>query len=149
MVSKDAKDYLQVDLEELFVVTGARTQGRFGNGQGQEYTEEYMMDYWRPGFIKWTRWKNRVGKSVNTCLYLCFTAHIQEFVVVRFQSGFHYSFHPPKNSFKLNKLLGFHSGIVKPRASEIAVSAVRVSIDLMKSEIAATNSGNTYVYSSF
>lgn len=65
MVSKDAKEYLQVDLEELHVITGARTQGRFGNGQGQEYTEEYMMDYWRPGFSKWARWRNREGKTVK------------------------------------------------------------------------------------
>lgn len=65
MVSKEAKEYLQIDLDELYVITGGRTQGRFGNGQGQEYTEEYMLDYWRPGFTKWVRWKNREDHQVR------------------------------------------------------------------------------------
>ena len=47
------------------MITGCRTQGRFGNGQGQEYAEEYMIEYWRPGFVKWVRWKNRLGKEVS------------------------------------------------------------------------------------
>lgn len=65
MVSKEAKEYLQIDLDELHVITGGRTQGRFGNGQGQEYTEDYMLDYWRPGFTKWVRWKNREDNEVT------------------------------------------------------------------------------------
>lgn len=65
MVSRHAKEYLEINLEELYVITGARTQGRFGNGQGQEYAEEYMMEYWRTGFNSWTRWKDRDGKEVN------------------------------------------------------------------------------------
>lgn len=65
MVSRDAKEYLEISLDELLVVTGAKTQGRYGNGQGQEYAEEYMIDYWRPGFTQWVRWKNRQGKEVR------------------------------------------------------------------------------------
>lgn len=65
MVSRDAKEYLEINLEELHVITGGRTQGRFGNGQGQEYAEEYMIEYWRPGFSKWVRWKNRDNKEVS------------------------------------------------------------------------------------
>ena len=65
MVSRDAKEYLEINLEELYVITGCRTQGRFGNGQGQEYAEEYMIEYWRPNFTKWIRWKNRAGKEVS------------------------------------------------------------------------------------
>lgn len=68
MVSSDAKEYLEIDLREAFVITGARTQGRFGNGQGQEYAEDYKLDYWRPGFTKWARWKNRNGKEVGNIL---------------------------------------------------------------------------------
>lgn len=64
MVSSDAKEYLEIDLRQLHVITGSRTQGRFGNGQGQEYAEDYKIDYWRPGFTKWVRWKNRNGKEV-------------------------------------------------------------------------------------
>ncbi|KAJ8925152.1 hypothetical protein NQ315_001337 [Exocentrus adspersus] len=64
MVSRDAKEHLEINLEEVHVVTGSRTQGRFGNGQGQEYAEEYMLEYWRPGLDRWTRWKNRSGKEL-------------------------------------------------------------------------------------
>nr|CAI5864948.1 unnamed protein product [Callosobruchus analis] len=66
MISRDSKEYLEVDLEEEYVVTAVHTQGRFGNGQGQEYAEGYMIDYWRAGMAEgaWKRWKNRVGKQV-------------------------------------------------------------------------------------
>ncbi|XP_019874685.1 discoidin domain-containing receptor tyrosine kinase B [Aethina tumida] len=64
MVSRDGKEYLEINLDEMHVITGCRTQGRYGNGQGQEYAEEYMIEYWRPGFNKWVRWKNRMGKEL-------------------------------------------------------------------------------------
>ncbi|XP_017773503.1 PREDICTED: discoidin domain-containing receptor 2 isoform X2 [Nicrophorus vespilloides] len=72
MVSRDAKEYLEISLDGLYVITAGKTQGRFGNGQGQEYAEEYMIEYWRPGFAKWIRWKNRDGKELlsgNTNTY--------------------------------------------------------------------------------
>lgn len=68
MVSKEAKEYLQIDLLVLHVITGTLTQGRFGNGQGQEYAEEYMLDYWRPGDTKWRRWRNHTDKEVSKFL---------------------------------------------------------------------------------
>ena len=33
----------------MFVVTSVLTQGRFGNGRGQEYAEAFKIKYWRPG----------------------------------------------------------------------------------------------------
>lgn len=66
MVSNALKEYLQVDLLQTHVITAIRTQGRFGKGQGQEYTEYYVLEYWRPGFDKWQRWKNTQGKEVCT-----------------------------------------------------------------------------------
>ncbi|KAH8385750.1 hypothetical protein KR009_002651 [Drosophila setifemur] len=64
MVSNALKEYLQVDLLHTHVITAIRTQGRFGKGQGQEYTEAYVLEYWRPGFDKWQRWKNIQGKEI-------------------------------------------------------------------------------------
>uniref|UniRef100_A0A1A9W2L2 F5/8 type C domain-containing protein n=1 Tax=Glossina brevipalpis TaxID=37001 RepID=A0A1A9W2L2_9MUSC len=64
MVSNALKEYLQVDLLSTHVVTAIRTQGRFGKGQGQEYTEAYVLEYWRPGFTNWKRWKNTQGKEI-------------------------------------------------------------------------------------
>lgn len=65
MVTKEAHEYLEVNLHELHVITGTKTQGRFGNGQGQEYAEEFMLDYWRPGFGKWLRWRGRNRKEAS------------------------------------------------------------------------------------
>lgn len=64
MVSRGLKEYLQVDLLQMHAITALRTQGRFGRGQGQEYTEAYVLEYWRPGLEKWRRWHNFQGKEV-------------------------------------------------------------------------------------
>ncbi|XP_060535505.1 discoidin domain-containing receptor 2-like isoform X2 [Cylas formicarius] len=64
MVSRDAREFLEIDLGDVHVVTGVMTQGRYGNGQGQEYAEQYLIDYYRPGLKKWTRWKDRTRKEL-------------------------------------------------------------------------------------
>ncbi|XP_037881946.1 discoidin domain-containing receptor 2, partial [Glossina fuscipes] len=64
MVSRGLKEYLQIDLLQVHVITSVRTQGRFGKGQGQEYTEAYVVEYWRPGMEKWKRWKTFQGKEI-------------------------------------------------------------------------------------
>lgn len=64
MISQNLKEYLQIDLLSVHVITAVRTQGRFGKGQGQEFTESYILEYWRPGFVKWERWKSIAGKEV-------------------------------------------------------------------------------------
>ncbi|XP_055387519.1 discoidin domain-containing receptor tyrosine kinase B-like isoform X2 [Condylostylus longicornis] len=66
IVSRALKDYIQIDLLRVHVITSIRTQGRFGKGQGQEYTEAYVLEYWRPGFNKWIKWKNIQGKEILT-----------------------------------------------------------------------------------
>lgn len=66
MVTKEGKEYLEVNLHSPRILTSTRTQGRFGNGHGVEYTEEYFVEYWRPGFNKWVRWRNRRGMEVRT-----------------------------------------------------------------------------------
>ncbi|XP_043585443.1 discoidin domain-containing receptor 2 [Bombus pyrosoma] len=64
MVTKEGKEYLEVNLHSPRILTSTRTQGRFGNGHGVEYTEEYFVEYWRPGFNKWVRWRNRRGMEL-------------------------------------------------------------------------------------
>lgn len=66
LVTKEGKEYLEVNLHTPRLLTSTRTQGRFGNGHGVEYTEEYFVEYWRPGFNKWVRWRNRRGIEVGT-----------------------------------------------------------------------------------
>ncbi|KAI4489613.1 hypothetical protein M0802_010974 [Mischocyttarus mexicanus] len=64
MVTKEGKEYLEVNLHSPRILTSVKTQGRFGNGHGVEYTEEYFVEYWRPGFNKWVRWRNRRGTEL-------------------------------------------------------------------------------------
>ncbi|KAF8796884.1 Discoidin domain-containing receptor A [Argiope bruennichi] len=71
-ISKDVLEYLEVYLPNLHVITAVATQGRFGNGQGREYTEEYMLEYWRPGLSQWKRFTDRKGVQIfkgNTNTY--------------------------------------------------------------------------------
>lgn len=63
-INKDVHEYLEINLHTLHVITEVATQGRFGNGQGQEYVEEYMLEYWRPGVPRWLRFTNRQGLHI-------------------------------------------------------------------------------------
>lgn len=47
------------------MITATGTQGRFGNGQGVEYAEAYMLEYWRPRLNKWIRYRNNLGEEVR------------------------------------------------------------------------------------
>lgn len=64
MVSRGLNEYLQIDLLQLHVITAIITQGRYGKGHGIEFVEAYVIEYWRPGFEKWERWKNTQNKEV-------------------------------------------------------------------------------------
>ncbi|XP_060535114.1 discoidin domain-containing receptor 2-like isoform X2 [Cylas formicarius] len=46
------------------MITATETQGRFGNGQGIEYAEAYMLEYWRPRLQKWIRYHDAKGEEV-------------------------------------------------------------------------------------
>ena len=37
---------------------------RFGNGQGVEFAESYVLEYFRPGLGRWARYRNREGNEV-------------------------------------------------------------------------------------
>ena len=65
MIDKEAHEYLEINLHDLYVITGTKTQGRFGNGKGLEYAEKFMLDYWKPGTSKWSRWKSRNKSEVR------------------------------------------------------------------------------------
>ncbi|XP_071444352.1 discoidin domain-containing receptor 2-like [Hetaerina americana] len=63
-VTKEPKEWLEIDLHSVHVLTAAETQGRFGNGQGQEYAEAYLLEYWRPRLGKWVRYRDIKGEEV-------------------------------------------------------------------------------------
>ncbi|XP_054715542.1 discoidin domain-containing receptor 2-like [Uloborus diversus] len=71
-ISKEVLEHLEISLNSLHVITEVATQGRFGNGQGLEFAEEYMLEYWRPGLSRWLRYRNALGQEVikgNTNTY--------------------------------------------------------------------------------
>ncbi|CAG2159336.1 unnamed protein product [Oppiella nova] len=54
-------EWIQVDLKDKFVITGVGTQGRFGNGDGVEYVEEYWLEYSRDNGTNWSKWSGIDG----------------------------------------------------------------------------------------
>ena len=47
VIQVGVEEWLEVNLHTEHWITGAETQGRFGGGQGQEFTEQYQIQYWR------------------------------------------------------------------------------------------------------
>ena len=37
---------------------------RFGNGQGAEFAESYLLEYWRPRLGRWVRYRNIQNSEV-------------------------------------------------------------------------------------
>jgi hypothetical protein len=48
------------------LITRTETQGRFGNGQGQEYAEQFLVEYLRDALQQWTVYKDTRGQKVQT-----------------------------------------------------------------------------------
>ncbi|KAE8743789.1 hypothetical protein FOCC_FOCC009565 [Frankliniella occidentalis] len=65
-ISSEVREYLEVDLQAEHLVTRTETQGRFGNGQGQEYAEQFLLEYWRPGLNRWVSYRDHGGYKVLT-----------------------------------------------------------------------------------
>ncbi|CAB3226095.1 unnamed protein product [Arctia plantaginis] len=79
-ITTESTEWLEIDLHSVHVVTGTGTQGRFGNGQGQEYAEAYVIEYWRPKLGKWVRYRTIDGQEIlqgNTNTYLEKKNHLE------------------------------------------------------------------------
>lgn len=63
-ISKNVYEYLQIDLGKLMVITKVETQGRFGNGQGQEFAKFFMLEYQREDTGHWHRFRSRDSSEV-------------------------------------------------------------------------------------
>jgi hypothetical protein len=63
-LEKSGTEWIQVNLTNRFVVTGISTQGRFGNGVGIEYVQEFWIEYSRNQGQTWIKWKDRKGISL-------------------------------------------------------------------------------------
>ncbi|XP_034231704.1 discoidin domain-containing receptor 2-like, partial [Thrips palmi] len=78
-ISSEVREYLEVDLQGEHLITRTETQGRFGNGQGQEYAEHFLLEYWRPGINRWVAYRDHSGYKVlagNSNTYLVAQQHL-------------------------------------------------------------------------
>ncbi len=48
----------------MHALSATESQGRFGNGDGAEFAEAYLLEYWRPRLNKWVRYRSRNGQEV-------------------------------------------------------------------------------------
>ncbi|KAJ2954053.1 hypothetical protein O0L34_g2266 [Tuta absoluta] len=79
-ITTESTEWLEIDLHSVHVITGTGSQGRFGNGQGQEYAEAYVLEYWRPKLGKWVRYRAADGQEIltgNTNTYLEKKNHLE------------------------------------------------------------------------
>ncbi|KAF6200643.1 hypothetical protein GE061_005086 [Apolygus lucorum] len=79
-ISSEVREYLEVDLAKNHLITRTETQGRFGNGQGQEYAESFLVEYWRESLGQWVVYKNAKGQKVlsgNTNTYLVVSQELE------------------------------------------------------------------------
>lgn len=67
-ITQEAREWLEIDLHTVHLITATATQGRFGNGLGVEYAEAYLLEYWRPRLGKWVRYRDIKGKEVSALI---------------------------------------------------------------------------------
>ncbi|XP_037082022.1 discoidin domain-containing receptor tyrosine kinase B-like [Pollicipes pollicipes] len=63
-ISKGIREYLEVDLTRAQVVSAVSIQGRFGNGRGVEFADQFTLEYWRPGLTAWRTYRQWNGTEV-------------------------------------------------------------------------------------
>ena len=65
-VSPDKSDqWLGMNLTTSHVISMLETQGRYANGQGQEYAMAYRVLYWREGLTKFKEYRDSLGRMVR------------------------------------------------------------------------------------
>ncbi|XP_013381472.1 discoidin domain-containing receptor 2 isoform X1 [Lingula anatina] len=85
-ISADVYEFLQIDLQSLHVISLVETQGRFGNGQGQEYMEKYLLEYKREEDGPWMRFRDRKGHEIfqgNTNTYIAELREVNPPIIAR------------------------------------------------------------------
>ena len=51
------REWIQIDLHRPYRITKTATQGRYGGGNGREYAEEFVLEYWRPSLNEWKTYR--------------------------------------------------------------------------------------------
>ena len=84
MIGKDGSEWIEINLNSVHVITATETMGRFGNGQGAEFAEAYLLEYFRPRLGKWVRYRNIENSEVmqgNTNTYIAIKENLSPVVL--------------------------------------------------------------------
>lgn len=65
MIYNEGVEYLEINLGKVHIITKTEVQGRFGNGQGREFAEQYKLQYWRPSVDHWVTYRDGQGQEVS------------------------------------------------------------------------------------
>ncbi|XP_063394288.1 epithelial discoidin domain-containing receptor 1-like [Cydia fagiglandana] len=71
LISPRSREYLEIDLQGEYLITGTESQGRFANSVGVEFVESYSVEYYRAALNRWVKYKDFNGSrlipgNVNT-----------------------------------------------------------------------------------
>ena len=64
--------WLGLNTSSTFVISSVRSQGRYAEGQGQEYAKAYRILYWREGMTRFKEYRDSIGRNVGAGLRSCF-----------------------------------------------------------------------------
>ena len=81
---RDNMEYLEINLLVDHVITSIVIQGRFANGLGQEFTEYYLLQFWREGmedFVEYGEGEGRLLRA-NTNTYQAVEQFLNESSVI-------------------------------------------------------------------
>ncbi|ODM98895.1 Epithelial discoidin domain-containing receptor 1 [Orchesella cincta] len=62
-VANGVKEYLEIDFVGEYRISQTETQGRFGNGLGREFVEQFQLEYWRNSLSRWVPYKDHLGRT--------------------------------------------------------------------------------------
>ena len=57
--------WLGLNTSTTFVISSVRSQGRYAEGQGQEYAKAYRIFYWREGMARFKEYRDSIGRNVG------------------------------------------------------------------------------------
>ena len=66
VIKDGVKEYLEIDFSAEYRVTQTETQGRFGNGRGLEFAEQFQLEYYRDTLGRWVLYKDHFGRNVSS-----------------------------------------------------------------------------------
>ncbi|CAG7733954.1 unnamed protein product [Allacma fusca] len=97
VIEDGVKEYLEIDFGEEYRVTQTETQGRFGNGRGLEFAQQFQLEYYREVLGRWILYKDHFGRTIfdaNQNTYLSVHQKLTPPIIATRVRFIPYSVHP-------------------------------------------------------